>query len=69
MKLYYDIMKNEISVAYALIEKIVYLKTDEYNVPHLVVGLLITKNEIQYLLKCGAEESLHFGFELYQKDN
>ena len=55
---------DEIIEACKQIGKIVYLITDEYQVKRLVVEVIVSEGEIKYGLMCGAEHSVHHGFEI-----
>lgn len=46
------------------IETIVYLKTDTEQLPRMVVGYTIRKNEIIYILAQGVSESHHYDIEI-----
>ncbi len=55
---------GEIIEACKQIGAVVYLITDEYQVKRLVVDVIISQGEIKYGLMCGAEHSIHHGFEI-----
>ena len=46
------------------IGQLVYLETDVDQKQRVVVGLIITKNEIRYELSCGIESTWHYTFEI-----
>lgn len=46
------------------IEDIVYLRTDPEQLERLVTGINLRKSGVMYLLSCGTNDSLHYGFEI-----
>ena len=48
---------------------IVYLKTDVDQLPRIVVGIVLIGNIPEYILRQGAFESQHFGFEIISEKN
>lgn len=56
-------MKLEREVEFE-IEDIVFVKTDEKQLPRMVQGYLIYKNEIKYYLVLGEGSCYFYGFEI-----
>ena len=58
-------MTNEdVLLAVKQINRVVFLKTDEYQMERLVIEIIISGREIKYMLACGAEQSIHYESEI-----
>jgi hypothetical protein len=48
---------------------IVYLKTDQAQLPRIVFAIKVYKSDILYELACGTTTSMHYGFEISKEIN
>lgn len=46
------------------LESIVYLKTDQSQLPRMVVQIAFSKSGVRYDLACGPSESWHYDYEI-----
>lgn len=62
-------MKITLEVAFKL-KQLVYLKTDQEQLPRLVIGYSVRPNSIIYELQCGAQNvTSHYDFEISEEIN
>jgi endonuclease III len=57
----------DIIKASKMITRQVYLVTDEYQIRRIITHIVVSKNEIKYVLACSTEISEHYEYEISEQ--